>query len=328
MVGERNWCEQVLRVAGLDPRVCPVCGPRQSEYGWNMAVLCCRCFSWPYPTARTELIMKAAHAAGAEIHAQDDPEPILQIVDDAGNLVAEYRKGRHHPVWYFYGEPESSFDKEDYPILEGLRVIYPAWWPPELAEEDRSEDVAIQQELEKVFAEIDILGGKVCHACGSRGCSSQSYDPQPCDNQGMHPGRVLRWASDSLQNLREARRKSEEKMLERQEEQKALDDDLRLQGFFRGHKGKAEVPSGAEVLFSRSDGSRSDPLQLIIASKLTFGQLVETVKAEGDGSTVEKKGSIIVLSTSYPAKWIGKGGMVAQALGRAMGSFVKVVEKG
>lgn len=330
MVGEREWSQGVLRVAGLDPRVCPVCGPRQTEYGWNMAVLCCKCFAWPYPTARAELILKAAHAAGAEIHSAQDP--IIQVVDGAGNLVAEYRMGRHHPVWNFLEGPKSSFDKGDYPIPEGLKVMYPPWWPVATLEEFDGRDAeAVQQELVKVFAEIETLGGKVCRTCGSRGCASQCYDrygPKPCDNQGMHPGRVLRWASDSLQNLRGARRKSEEKGAERQKEQKALDDALSVHGFFRGRKGHAELPAESEVIFSDSAGSRSDPIQFIIASKLSFEQLKEAVKATGDGSSIKWIGRTVVLTTEYPSKWIGKGGRVAQTLGRAVGTFIKVVEKG
>ena len=96
------WQEEVLRQAGLDPQICPVCGPRGTEFGWNMAVLCCRCFASPYPTLRAELVLKAASAAGANIYSpargENWEEPILQIIDGQDNLVAVYRKGRHHPV--------------------------------------------------------------------------------------------------------------------------------------------------------------------------------------------------------------------------------------
>jgi len=309
-----SWYRAVLASAGLNPNECPVCG-YTSEYGYNDSVLCCRCFAWPEPTDRTKIVLSVAKEAEAEIRDPDNPEDIVVVVDENDNEVAWYARGRKHPVWNFVDKYDNVPEDDPGTLLEGLKVIYPEWWPhEELAQFDEQDAKQVEVEL----AEVESLLNEL---------SSSWLDSEWIQNASSLAQKLSRM-KEKLESLREIRKVNEIAVKKREAEQEIFDKALRENGFFYGRTGKASIPASILQFSRSSNGSRSDPVRMLVNSKLTFEQLEAFVLSVGDFSRASKTDNgQIQITTEYMGKWIGKDGSVVKFLSSAVGSRIQIVEK-
>lgn len=357
MSDAKDWYAAVIAAAGLDPRVCPMCG-FTFEYEWNGAVWCCRCFASPAPTKRADIVLTAAHNAKADNNAKadiwafEDPDPILWLVDGAGEVVAGYVKGRHNPIWEFSIHIGVFEKPEDFPPLpEGLHVEYPSWWPQEALRvfgETHAAELLQRREAAKVESrELGVKFGRErrtfsgasewdkthCEVCGESDCPGATTDPwaevkdPPCKHSDELEERlVLRW-----EGLVKGRKAHLEAAVAEAEKAKAdqakVDSALATAGFYDGRLGLAALPEGVVVIRRDSMGDRSDPHLLVASPKLNLDQLRALVQARGDFSEVQiHDGKVCILSPN-PGNWIGREGSTIKALSKALGRFIKVEKK-
>ena len=336
----KAWQMEVQARAGLDPRVCPVCGDA-TEYEWYQGVVwACVCMT--SPNDRGRLIFEAAKQAEVNVFDRQDRVSLLEIrsghgagEDDGkqGTLVAKFASAKRNPTWQFK-ESIPLFAKEMPSVPEGLWVWYPKWWPTKaLAEYDARRETEIAQQLAEAKAKASELAAKVgnvyqaryCSECGRMTCPGEEANKE-CEIISPHPSKLLAFWKDRVRDLQEVVDEVEAKKRKSAEKDMQIANALDNQGFWFGYLDIGKVPEGAFWFVPNSAGQGPHP-KLVVASKLTIEQLGKLIHSEEPKAEVKDTGRNIEIHTGRPRTWIGKGGAVAKHLGKAVGKFVKIVER-
>lgn len=317
------WHAELIESAGLDLRVCPVCGSAE-RWSWESMAECWHC-SCTAEHPRRAIIEAAAKAAGSSIS--------IEIKNSSDQLVARsYDSRKMGIVWNVEIQISAFTTAEELPPMpQGLKVVYPAWWPTlALAEFDAQQEIETTRLLAQTKARAIELGIKLgrdnvflnnwkdlfCEVCGDKLCSGaqrtfQNEEP-PCQHRDDHPTRIL----SGWQSLIQLRQRDLDKWAS---EQKVVDDALASQGFFFGRPASARFPQETVIL-------RSDTwLTFAVAPSLTVAQLIGVAK-EFDGSIALEENGLIIIKTKHASSWIGRGGDKIKALQKAIGLRIKVIE--
>jgi len=137
-------------------------------------------------------------------------------------------------------------------------------------------------------------------------------------------------AKAKAQAKAEAEAQIREEEAQRKKAQATFEAELAEKGFFDGRCGDRQLPVGYIIIRTASMGSKTDPYLLAAAPQMTVEQFRALVKARGDYSevqSVDQQRRQIIVASPNPGQWIGRRGATAKALSKALGYFIKVVEK-
>ncbi len=288
-----------LKVAHLVGQVviCPVCGEPMTVGGFVESFKCQAESREADMPSWLEKALKAQGFSPWAYYAQDGAISVLATAGNGAELQPLRGRGRFGG-WQWSKKPDGAISFPDwFPIAERDQYVasrFEAWWK-ELSSMKDDPDlwwIALEEKL-----------------------------------QQEHPVLLLRRAKAQVEQRAREKEALAKQEAERQADQAEVDKALATAGFFDGRLGKATLPEGVTIIRRESMGSRRDPYYLVAAPKLTLAQLRALVQARGDYSEVVEEGGTVSIVTPNPGQWIGRGGSTIKALGRALGRYVKVVEK-
>lgn len=275
--------------------LCPVCGGPMTVGVMTAQFKCQSEREEDMPEWLSEALRSQGFSPWA-FYSQDGAIRILATAENGAELGPMRDRG-NFGGWQWSEKPEGE-------------ITFPDWFPTEARNAYVTERFAAWEgKLKELLSHMDVK------------ISDEEIESK-------HPAQLIDKAERQIETARAAREKQAKREAQRQEDQAALDKALTEDGFFRGRKGKAKTPEGAAVIWATSHGDRQNPIQMIVAPRLTVGQFKALVAAAGDYSEVRMQGKFPVIHTPNPARWIGRKGCIAKTLARALGiKFLKVVEK-
>lgn len=286
-----------LKVAHLQGqyRVCPICGAPMAPGFMTEQFKCNTEWAADMPEWLKTALREQGYKPWA-FYPQNGAISVLATAENGVELCPMRDRG-NFGGWQWNGIPEGE-------------ITFLDWFPIEARDEYIAQRwAAWEEELITLLEHPDV-----------------SISDDELENE--HPATLIGQAKRQIEVAEKTRQKKAEREVQRQADQADLDKALADDGFFRGRKGKAEIPEGATVIWRTSHGDRQNPIQTIVGPHLTVDQLQALVAAAGDYSEVRMHGQFPVVHTPDPARWIGRKGCIAKALAKALGiKFLKVVEK-
>jgi hypothetical protein len=327
----QQWQEDVFRAAGIDSRVCVVCGNARYFY-WDAMGKFFTCDCIKSSTKRGQLILDAVQQASAFLE--------LEIRDSAGILVASFFESRQKGVVWNFEQFLPTMDREAVfpPLPQGINIAYPTWWPSEkLATFDAERTKQLPILIDEAKAKAKSLGAVIgrapqhttsyCESCGESYCPAADIGDGECVNLDDHPEEILQhWLSVIARQEKLAQDRLELAAIAARDQQQ-VEAALVKQGYFKGRLGKAKQPDWAMLMSSASAGNKNNPEVFLIAAKLTLEQLQKLVPAFGDLSSIVVENGQVKILTQHPGVWKGSGGTVIKRLSAALGQNIQVVEQ-